>query len=185
MSTGQRQPSPYRRDNFWGDGDDPDARTGHVEVAGTDPASHLAHRLLLELVEPVCARTLRERDEEIELSEPCFHLPKQTDRGTHFVEYRQHNHCRRINEETGYINWGETTSTALPQVDFETYMQAVENYLFDRLYDDTGEKIVLTEREIKRMQARKRRAERLFREQQQDSHSALGEFIRQVREGEI
>jgi len=185
MSTGQRQPSPYRRDNFWGEDSPPEPSTGHREVSGTDPAEHIAHWLLLDLVEPICGRTLREREEEVELSEPRFHLPKQTDRGTRFVEYRQHPHRRRVNEETGYINWGETTSTALPQVDFETYMGAVENYLFNRLYDAANGSLVIRDRDIRKIKARKRRAKRLYDTEGINSHTALAELIRQVRQGEI
>jgi hypothetical protein len=185
MSTGQRQASPYRRDNHWADNEQAPTPTGHVETAGTDPARHIAFQKLLELVTPVCARTREETGESIELSEPYFHLPKQSDRGTYIEEFRQHNHQRRVNEETGYINWGETTATGLPDIGEETFIQAVENYLFDRLYDETGDQIVLTDREIRLMRSRKDRARRLYNDQEYDTVGGLAEFIRQIRDGKI
>lgn len=120
------------RSNWWGDedgtdqGDEP---AGHAETQGTDPAEYLAFQYLSELADPICGRTLAKSGREQPLSEPCMYLPKQRETEHGYQEYRQHRHRRRVNEETGWINWGESTSTDVPEVDEETYLQAVNNYL--------------------------------------------------------
>lgn len=119
------------------------------------------------------AEMLHHERKAVRLTEPLFYCPKQTTKanGT-MVEYRQHRHRRRYNPETGYVNWGETTATGLPQVDEETFMQAVHNYLAGREHRYT-----MTDEYLQR-------ARRLFRDQNHDSHSALETFIRQVRDAE-
>lgn len=138
--------SPYPRENYWGSlhqsQDDEDDLGGHSETQGTDPAQYLAYRQLAQLVDPVCGRSLRLHDREVPLSEPCLYLPKQhakelpsldDDSTVIYLEYRQHRHRRRVNEETGWINWGEGTSTAIPEhIDEDVWMLAVHNYLANR-----------------------------------------------------
>ncbi|SDJ32930.1 hypothetical protein SAMN05216226_102154 [Halovenus aranensis] len=167
--------SPYARDNYWGSLDqDNDDEQGHVETSGTDPAQYLAYQYLSDVVDVVCGRTLDRHDREIELSEPCLYLPKESrrelgvardgtpdtcpacdndhlqrvaplrlectaddcdesileDRTLRVIEYRQHRHRRRINPETGWINWGESTSTDVPdEIDEDVWLLAVHNYL--------------------------------------------------------
>ena len=130
MST--NEPALGDRSNWWGDLDDQpetDELTGHTETRGTDPAEYLAFQYLTELADPICGRTLAETGREQPLSDPCMYLPKQRQTEHGFEEYRQHRHRRRVNEETGWINWGESTSTDVPEVDEKTYLQAVNNYL--------------------------------------------------------
>ena len=162
--------SPYPRDNFWGDDQDHEQpRRGHTECAGTDPASYLAFRELAALTTPICERSLDERGEEIELSDPEMYLPKQIERSCYRIEYRQHRHRRRYNPETGWINWGETTSTVVPEVGKQIYMQAVENYLCDRGVRHSN------------IDAWRQYAERLFHDQQLTSTGALTRLIAKKR----
>lgn len=175
-------------------------RTGHDELAGTDGAEYLAFQQLLALTEPICERTkhsapwnggrdaelcawlfdreridgrgqqLHRQQGEQPLSEPELYLPKQVERAGRIIEYRQHRHRRRYNPDTGYVNWGETTATGIPEVDGATYMQAVHNYLWQNGVQG---------RHIKDWLAY---ARRLFRDQQLSSHEALEVFIRKKRQ---
>jgi hypothetical protein len=169
--------SPYPRGNYYGELDDQDNGNdqdiGHDELAGTDPAAYLAFQYLSELTNPICARSRREDDREIELTEPSFYLPKQRERQTvGYHEYRQHRHGRRINPETGYINWGESTSTGLPEVDYETYRQASELYLQER------------EISLINLDEYRQYRDRVWHDPQYNSHGALEQFIRFVRDRE-
>lgn len=131
--------SPYRHDNWWFDeqaaddrgsaGDNDTGSRATPAPATTAAASTIMHQEVLALADPLCARSKREDGEDVELSEPTFYLPKQREQGDRFEEYRQHNKPRRINKETGYIAGGETTSVGLPELDEETYEQAVANIL--------------------------------------------------------
>ena len=166
--------SPYPREDFFAADDESEApTTGHTEIDGTDAAEYLAFQHILALTYPVCKRTLKQTGEEVPLSDPCLYLPKQVERGSITINYRQHRHRRRINPDTGYINWGETTGTAVPEIDEETYMLAVQNYLSDR-----GILMTTAERKLQR-------ARRLFHDPQFNSHTALATFIEQVRNDDI
>lgn len=159
--------SPYTRENFWGDDvDDGDALQGHEETGGTDPAEYLAFRHISQYVEPVCART------GLPLSDPEFYLPKQHETEHGYDEYRQHRHRRRVNKETGFINWGESTSTGLPEVEYETFKRAVESFLLDRgvscLRVDEYDEL----------------ADRYWHDPQYNSRDALAQFISKVRDRE-
>lgn len=172
-----RTESPYPRRDWWGEHESDPEPTGHTETAGTDAASYVAFSELLQVTTPHCERTLRERGEEVQLSEPSFYLPKQIERNGRYIEYRQHRHRRRVNEETGYINWGETTSTAVPDVDEETYMLAFANYLARR-HGRTPLRPGTTEEYLNH-------ARRQFYIPDQSSHEALTNAIAFVREREI
>lgn len=97
-------------------------KTFEQSLDGTEPPEecpecggdlrHIAP-LLLECVERECGERIED------------------DRPVRFVEYRQHRHRRRVNPETGWINWGESTSTAVPGVEEDVYMLAVRSYLLD------------------------------------------------------
>jgi hypothetical protein len=141
---------------------DRDARTGDLAAAtGADALVDGRGEMLHHEQKPV------------RLTGPAFYCPKQFERANGTIEeYRQHRHRRRYNPETGYVNWGETTGTAIPQVDYDTYRQAVHNYLARREYLLTREEEYLN------------LARSLFYSQTQDSHSALATFIRNVRERE-
>lgn len=115
------------RENFWGQSDDGPRIGGHTECRGTDPAEYIAHQLALRFVDPVCGKT------GAELSEPCLHLPKQIEIGDgQYIEYRQHRHRRRVQLDTGHINWGESTSTDVPEFDQDVFERAVHTYLAEK-----------------------------------------------------
>lgn len=177
-----------------------DASTG--ELPGTDPAEYIAFQELLAFVSPICERTIDEPpwnggrmaeqfawlfDDEcidgrgdqmhtenkfVELSEPAVHLPKQVERNGRYIEYRQYPNRRRYNPETGYINWGESTTTGLPEVGYDIYIQAIHNYLAER-------EIRLTDVEDYIHQAN-----RFWHDQQLSSHESLAKFVAHVRECE-
>lgn len=161
--------SPYRRDNYFGKTPADEAQQrGHSECAGTEAAEFIAFNELLTLTSPICRRALTDLDREIELSEPELYLPKQVDRGTHRIEYRQHRHRRRYNPETGWINWGETTSTAVPDsITKEVYMQAVHNYLWQQHLRDIDAWLTF--------------AESKWHDQSLDADESLAALIRTVR----
>jgi hypothetical protein len=157
------------RENFWGGSDDLDAdRGGHSECLGTDPPEHIAQQLVLHLVDPVCNETGRP------LSEPVFHLPKQQSVSTagHTIECLPHRHRRRIEEHSGRINWGETTSTDIPEFEYETYRLCVHRYLAERDCRLTSVDEYLEY------------AEQVWRDPQYGSKDALVQFIRKIREWE-
>lgn len=180
--------------------DDADGDLDHCRPGGTDPAAYLAHQQLLALTEPICERQQhsppwnggrlaelfafvfdgecidgrgdqlhRERGEQ-PLSEPELYLPKQTEVRGRLIDYRQHRLRRRYNPETGYVNFGETTSTGIPEVSFETYEQAVHNYLWQNGVQVTNVDDWLAY------------ARRLFYDQQLSSKEALEVFIRKKRQ---
>ena len=178
--------------------DEPSGR-GHEETRGTDPAEYLAHQHLLELTDPICERqkadppwnggrlaelcawlfdgehidgrgdVLHKRQCEQSLSDPALYLPKQTERNGRIIGYGQFRLRRRYNPESGYVNFGETTSTGVPEVDFETFMQAVHNYLAQR-----GVRYALVEDWLAY-------GERLARDPEIPSKEALTIFIRKKR----
>jgi len=170
-STHHTQQSPYSRENYWGEIADQDSAdgTGHDELAGTDVAEYLMFHELSALAPLICGRSLQTLNIEQELSDPKLYVPKTVDLGTHSLEYGQHRHRRRINEQTGWINWGETTHTDVPEVDFETYMQAVHNFLWRN-----GVQVTLVEDWLAY-------ARRLFKDQQLNSKEALRTLIAKKR----
>jgi len=87
-----------------------------------------------------------------------------------FVSYRQHRYRRRVNPDTGYINWGESTSTAVPEIDEETYMQAVNNYLAENGITNSNIETWLAY------------AERLYSDPSMNSKESLITFIERKRE---
>lgn len=158
--------SPYRRDDYFGADDrDADLEGGHRDCQGTDPPEYLMFQQLAALTDRLCARTLREHDREAPLSDPCLYLPKQHETEHGYIEYRQHRHRRRVNEETGWINWGESTSTAVPEVEQDTYEQAVHNYLWENgvMLANTDDWLTY--------------ADRLYHDPQFNSKEALRKFI--------
>ncbi|AUG49584.1 hypothetical protein BVU17_18610 (plasmid) [Haloarcula taiwanensis] len=185
---------------------------GHSEEAGTDEAEHLARRYVLEFVQPICTATLRDTpnrgfaphfalifDEEplgkgsnldamhrsnkiVELTDPCFHLPKQQESGGRTIENRQHRLRRRYNEETGYINYGEPTGTGIASFSEEIYEQCIHNYLWDRYrssQDGDGDGLSVTN-----IEGYVEHADRLWHDPSQDSLGSLIQFIKHVREKE-
>lgn len=192
----------HRRDNFWGDDPDAETDGGHAEVETVDPAEYIAFQELLAFVQPICERTidadpwnggrtaeqfawlldgecidgrgdeLHTENRYVELSAPKLHLPKQIERNGRYIEYRQHRHRRRYNPETGYINWGESTSTGLPEVGWETYWQAVHNYLASREIQITNTEEYL------------QRAKRFWHDQNLNSHQSMTKFVAFVRDEE-
>lgn len=143
------------------DTDETAGQTGHAETDGTDAAEYVAFQQIQALTNPICARTkhqpawnggrlaelcawlfdgecidgrgdqLHREQTEVELTEPEFYCPKQIQRGSRLIAYRQFRLRRRYNPETGYINFGETTATGIPEIQYETYEQAVHNYLWE------------------------------------------------------
>lgn len=162
-------PALGSRDNWWGDHENanPERRTGHTECRGTDPADYVAHQLALQLVEPVCGRT------GAPLSDPILYLPKQIEIAEgQYIEYRQHRHRRRVNEETGYINWGETTSTAVPEFEYDVFQRAVHTYLASR-----GCRLTAIEDYLEY-------AEQVWADPSMGSKDSLAQFVRYVRDEE-
>ena len=164
---GDSPPTLGARENFWGETDDEPANGGHDETLGTDPAAYVAHQLALRVLDPVCSKTGRE------LTEPTLYLPKQTkvaDGKT--IEYRQHRHCRRVEPASGRINWGETTSTAIPEFDYDVFRLCVHTYLAER-----GCRLTAVDNYLEY-------AERVWHDPQFGSKDALEQFVHHVREEE-
>jgi hypothetical protein len=183
------------------DGDDLDGG-GHSECVGTDAAEHKARELALRFCQPLCRTQLEEpawnggrRAEQFawlldgecidgrgdvlhreqraqELSEPKVVLPRQVDVGSRIIEYGAYRCRRRVNPETGYLNWGETTGTAIPEFDEDIYQLCVHTYLAERDCRLTGIEQYLEY------------AERVWTDPQYSSTDALEQFIRKVREWE-
>ncbi|QLD84804.1 hypothetical protein HWV23_03435 [Natronomonas halophila] len=150
------------RDNWWGDDTTPDRQRGHVEVAGTDAAEHKARQLALRFCQPLCRTQLEEpawnggrpaellawlvdddcidgrgdvlhrEQKPVELTAPKLPLPKERELGGQTIEYGAHRVRRRYNPETGYINFGETTGTTIPEFGYEIYKLCVHTYLGER-----------------------------------------------------
>lgn len=122
MSQTQAAKSPYPRRNFWGDDldDDADESPGHTELSGTDKWEYVAWEFLVNTGTLLCSETGRE------LSDPELHLPKLFEDDCRSIEYGQHRHRRRIEPESGRINWGETTSTRLDPRPKDEFMQVVD-----------------------------------------------------------
>lgn len=156
------------RENFWGEDDrDGAGRTGHSVATGTDPAEFVAHQLALELVDPICGETGGA------LSEPIFYLPKQIEIADgQFLEYRQHQHRRRFNPETGFINWGETTTTAVPEFDYSVYKRAVHTYLASRDF------------RLPNVDEYLKYAEQVWGDPSMGSKDSLAQFVEYVRDRE-
>ena len=173
-SDSHSHPALGARENFWGDDDENDAgdddalETGHgPSISGTDPAAYVAHQLALRVVQPICGETGRL------LSEPTLYLPKQADfEDSRTVEYCQHRHRRRYEPESGRINWGETTSTEIPEFDYDTYRLCVHTYLAER-----GCRLTAVDDYLEY-------AECVWRDPQFGSKDALEQFIRHVRDRE-
>lgn len=125
--------SPYPRENFWGQIalEDDTTAVGHTELPGTDKWEYVAWSFLMNTATPICGRT------GTELSEPQLHLPKLFEGDSRSIEYGQHRHRRRVNPDTGYINWGETTSTELRARPKDEFMDVVDCVL--DWADETGQ----------------------------------------------
>lgn len=164
----------HRRDNYWGGDREVEPDGGHAEVDGTDAAEYIAFQELLSFVQPICGRTLEKTGEKVELSEPTMYLPKEKETSTgRIIEYRQFRHRRRVNPDAGYINWGESTSTDIPEVTWEVYWQAVHNYLATHGVNITNVEDYL------------QRAKRFWHDQQLNSHEAMTQVVKHVRETEV
>jgi hypothetical protein len=159
-------PALGSRENFWGEPDDTNRPEGHSETSGTDPASYTAFQLALRFVRPICEETGRP------LSEPCFYLPKQRETPHGWEEYRQQRHRRRVEPESGRINWGESTSTAVPEFPYEVYKRAVHTYLAERDLRLTNVDEYLEF------------AERVWHDPQYDSRGSLEQLVSYVRDAE-
>lgn len=130
----------------------------HSFAPGVDPSEYIAFTLLYDDARMLCSRTLsgdpyqplragfawldgdtsdvahdpdaiHRELHAVELSPPAIHLPKQSDGDFRRVEYGQYPHRRRFNPETGYINWAESTSTQLDDVDTDRFLALVEEWL--------------------------------------------------------
>jgi hypothetical protein len=190
------------RENFWGDDPDPDRETGHVECSGTDPAEHKARDLATRFVAPVCrtqledppwnggddaeliawlledncidgrGEVLHREQKAVELTDPVLPLRRQAELGSLTIEYGATRCRRRYNPETGYINWGETTGTAVPEFDYEIFKLCVHTYLAER-----DGSLLNAEPFLKY-------ADRVWHDPQFGSIDSLAQFIRHVREEE-
>ena len=167
-SDADEPPTLGARENFWGDDRDGGEETaGHKETLGTDPAEYVAHQLALRIIEPVCDKTGRE------LSEPTLYLPKKAAVGQNAtIEYGQHRHRRRFEEQSGRINWGETTTTAIPEFDYDVFQFCVHTYLAGR-----GCRLTAVDDYLEY-------AERVWHDPQYGSKDALEQFVQHVRDEE-
>jgi hypothetical protein len=196
------EPALGSRDNWWGDDTDEDVSGGHSEASGTDAAEQLARRYALRFEEPICTRTRDEPgwnggrlaelvawlcdDECIDgrghqlhneqttrgLTGPVLPMPRQFDAGSRIIEYGAHRCRRRYNPETGYINWGETTGTGIPEFDHDTYQLCVDTYLAER-----GVRITQIDEYLEY-------AEQVWCDPSMGSKDSLEQFIRYVRDEE-
>lgn len=186
--------------------DDPDAEGGHAEVPGTDAPEQKARELIFEFEDPICTRTLNEPpwnggrtaelvawlcdDEHIDgrgdqlhreqteqpLSKPALWMPRQREVGGQIIDHGAHRCRRRYNPETGYVNWGETTGTGVPEFDYDTYQLCVDTYLAERA-ERKGVRIT-------GVKAYLEHAERLWHDPSMGAKDSLAQFIRWVREQE-
>jgi hypothetical protein len=147
----------------YGSGDGPQNNPGPAGVWNpdpNDPAEHIAHQTLKDCGELLCRTTLEEPpynggrlaeliawleaddasdlidghawamhrcNDSIALSEPRCYPPAE--------RAGLHRHRRRVNEETGYLNWrgqNGTTSVVIPDRPFEDFMAAVNVWLARR-----------------------------------------------------
>lgn len=188
------------------DCNEPPEPGGHSEVSGTDAPEQKARLLALRFEEPICTRTLNEpawnggrlaelvawlcdgeyidgRDDQLHreqcvqsLTEPELPMPRQVEVGGRIIEYGSHRCRRRYNPETGYINWGETTGTGIPEFDHDTYRLCVDTYLAERF---EGQKLRVTE-----LEDYIEYAERVWSDPSMGSKDSLAQFIRHVRDAE-
>lgn len=130
--------SPYPRENHWGAEETDERSSGH-EIGDrdpNDPAERVAFQLLRESAAILCARSLEEADEEIELTDPCLYIGRSGSEQSKPGEYGQQPRRRRYNPETGYISGGETTATVVadrPESEFLQIVDAWLEYLGHRL----------------------------------------------------
>lgn len=200
------------RDNFWGEEQtDDESGVGHDEPTGTEEAEYIARQHAQAFIDPICTTTIdatpnrgfephfawlfdepvgygsdleamHHENEVVELTEPSLHIPKQHDTGNRIIENRQHRHRRRYNPETGYINWGETTSTGIPHFGYDIFEKCVHNYLSDRMRnaaDSDGDGLTITNRDDYL-----EHANRLWHDPGMDSLGSLKNFVEYVREKE-
>jgi hypothetical protein len=161
------QPALGSRENWWGRDPHETQPGGHVECQGTDPADFVAQQLALQLVDPICGETGGD------LTDPILYVPKQREIAPgQYLEYGQHPHRRRYNKATGFINWGETTTTAVPEFDYDIFRKAVDTYLAMREHRLTDREDYLEY------------AEQVWCDPSMGSKDSLEQFIRHVRSEE-
>lgn len=179
-------------------------RGGHSEVSGTDAPEQLARRYALRFEDAICTRTLNEpgwnggrtaelvawlcddecidgrgnqlhhEQTEQSLTDPLLPMPRQIEVGGRIIEYGGYRCRRRYNPETGYINWGETTGTGIPEFDHDTYQLCVDTYLAERF-----ESLRVTD-----IDDYLEYAERVWSDPTMGSKDSLAQFIRYVRDAE-
>jgi hypothetical protein len=160
-------PSLGSRENFWGRDNTEDHEGGHRECSGTDPAEWVAHQLALRFCTPICGETGGE------LSDPEFYLPKQIEIAEGiFLEYRQHRNRRRVEPESGRINWGESTSTEVPEFEYPTFCRCVGTYLTEKDYRLSNREDYLEY------------ADTVWHDPTMGSKDSLAQFVRYVRDRE-
>lgn len=125
-ATSDSDRSPYRRDNWWGydrDGTDADTDAGHDAsgVTTEDQGAFVAHKILRDQAPLLCGRSLDERGEKIELSDPVAYPPADP--------VADQRHAARVNAETGDMNWGYSTWVQLDDLPARTFYDVVEDCL--------------------------------------------------------
>lgn len=68
--------SPYRRDPWWGRGDDVELDLETLEKRGTPKALHVAKTVLRREATVLCPHCLHDRDRAVEISDPQEHVPR-------------------------------------------------------------------------------------------------------------
>lgn len=177
-----------------------DVSGGHSEVSGTDAPEQRARQLALRFEDPICTRTLNEppwnggrtaelfawlvdgeridgRGDQLHhektvqtLTDPTIWMARQREVGTRLIEHGAHRCRRRFNPETGYVNWGETTGTGIPEFDHNTFRTCVDTYLLERGVS------------LSRIDDYLEHAERLWSDPSLGSKDSLAAFIRHVRD---
>jgi hypothetical protein len=168
-------PSPYRRDEWWGR-EDPDrpAEANSLRewvaerVDPNDPADVVAMQLLTETATMLCGRTLDQEERAEELTEPCIYPPTES-----AAEMR---HRKRYNPKNGRISAGESTYCVLKDRPVEEFLAVVETYLWGAqpdLHEWERETALELAEELKRHDDGKR------------DRQVLREVIRRVRADEL
>lgn len=155
--TSPRADDEWRRDNFWGKADDGEESESHIDHGAQSYSEHIAHRLLKENAPKYCGTTLNEpawnggrlaeqmswllegehidghgdalhhENKAVELSDSEYYPPVDTPEGW-AADGTSPYHAARVNEETGYLNFGRSTYIQLGSVEWPALKEAIHTY---------------------------------------------------------
>ena len=83
---------------------------------------------------------LHHRNEEVELTEPCWTVAKDVPQGFADSEYGQYRHRSRLNKEAGYVTGGETTAVYIADRPLQDFLTVVSEAC--RLYNVRAEEAI-------------------------------------------